>query len=283
MSGYWAVGSFVIATYPAIVVRIAMTIATIGRRTKRAPTDLLPGFLGRRRRRIRGGRGLLRRDGHARLHALQPFHDDPVSGLEPLVDDVRASLGGAELDDLDRHLVVRSDDANLVASLQLADGPLGNENGALAGVHSNAHLGVLARTQDVARVGKYPGDLDRAGLHVHLAADEDGFAAVRKRGSVGEDQLKPSLFQVGGAQALLDRPVLGDPGQVFLLARVEVDADGIDLRNRRHDGRLADEVADLALGGARDAVDRGSDLRPAEIELGFLQRRLGGIQVGLGG
>src|SRR4029453_3749224 len=101
MSGYWAVGSFVIATYPAIVVRIAMTIATIGRRTQRAPPGLLPGVLGRRPPRMRGGRGPPRRGGQPRLHALQPFHDDPVSGLEPLVDDVRASLGGAELDDLD--------------------------------------------------------------------------------------------------------------------------------------------------------------------------------------
>ena len=48
MSGYCAVGSFVIATAPAIVIRIAMTIATIGRRTKKAPTALLPGLFGAR-------------------------------------------------------------------------------------------------------------------------------------------------------------------------------------------------------------------------------------------
>src|SRR3954470_22364460 len=44
MSGYWAVGSLPIATAPAIVVRIAMTIAMIGRRTKNAPIGYVPAF-----------------------------------------------------------------------------------------------------------------------------------------------------------------------------------------------------------------------------------------------
>ncbi len=87
MSGYCAVGSFVMATAPAIVIRIAMTIATIGRRTKKAPTGYVPVFS--------AGAGLRR---PARLeaslgttvmpepHALQSLDHDPVSRLQALLD-----------------------------------------------------------------------------------------------------------------------------------------------------------------------------------------------------
>src|SRR5258705_5242944 len=101
MSGYWAVGSFVIATYPAIVVRIAMTIATIGRRTKNAPIVLLPGFFGRRgldpcRPVSARRRGLLRRDLHAAAHPLDALDHDAVARIQPLLDHPHASVPGTD-------------------------------------------------------------------------------------------------------------------------------------------------------------------------------------------
>src|ERR1700751_4580922 len=125
MSGYCAVGRFVIPTDPAIVFRIAMTIATIGRRTKRAPMRLLPGLRrrGAGRARVRTAPRFLRHDRHARADPLDALHDDLVAGLQALLDDPLTPVDGTRLDDLDRDLVVRSDDPDLVAPLQLGDGP----------------------------------------------------------------------------------------------------------------------------------------------------------------
>src|SRR5689334_9848830 len=170
MSGYCAVGSLVIATYPAIVVRIAMTIATIGRRTKRAPMRLLPGLRGRRTGGARGRRapGLLRDDRHARPDPLDALDDDPVAGLQALLDDPLVAVDGSGLDDLDGDLVVRADDADLVAPLELGDGALRNDDRALLDVHRDAHLGVLARAEEVAGIREGARELDRAGLDVDL-------------------------------------------------------------------------------------------------------------------
>src|SRR5262245_24203241 len=123
MSGYCAVGSFVIATTPAMVVRIAMTIAMIGRRTNNAPMVLGPGFL-RRRGRSGGGGGFRRHDGHSRTHSLDSLDDDLVSRLDSFVDHVHVPFRRSDLDHLHGHLVVGSDDGDLVTALELADGSL---------------------------------------------------------------------------------------------------------------------------------------------------------------
>src|SRR5215510_8619397 len=151
MSGYWAVGSFVIATAPAMVMRIAMTIATIGRRMKNSAMDCpLPlglfgglrlgcfalGSFPRRRRSLR------RVDGHSGSDPLQPLHDDLVSGLQALLDDPHVPVDRAGLDDLDRDLVVRPDDRDLVAALELRHRALRHEDRALLDVQGDADLGV---------------------------------------------------------------------------------------------------------------------------------------------
>src|SRR5215472_9159080 len=112
MSGYCAVGSFVMATAAAIVIRIAMTIATIGRRTKKAPTCLLGAFR-------RCASRFLGHDGHPGPDALQALHDDSVAGVQTFLDDPQVSLDRPGLDDLDRRLVVRSHDGDLIAALKL--------------------------------------------------------------------------------------------------------------------------------------------------------------------
>src|SRR5215813_680705 len=133
MSGYWAVGSFVIATAPAIVISTAMTIATIGRRTKKAPTGLLSGLFGGVRLCCFRGRAsrFLGHDGHPGPHALQTLDDDLVAGLEPLFDDPQIAFLWPRLDNLDRRLVIRADEPDLVAALELVDCALRHEDRAL--------------------------------------------------------------------------------------------------------------------------------------------------------
>ena len=225
---------------------------------------------------------LLRHDGHPRLHALQPFDDDPVAGLQALLDDDHAPLDRADLDDLDRHLVVGADDGDLVASLQLADRPLRNEDCSLPEVDGDTDLGVLAGPQQVFRIRERSRELDRAGLHVHLAADEERLPAMRENRAVRENELEVPHLEIPAAlQRLLDGAVLVDPVQILLLAGIEVHLDGIDLRDRGHDDLVIYEIADLRDGDSRDAVDRGDDLRPVEIQLRLLEARPCALDVGL--
>src|SRR5215472_19042010 len=98
-----------------------MTIATIGRRTKKAPMVLLPGFLGRvrcgsspRGRRLGRGRRLLRNHLDPAPHALDAFDDDPIAGTQALFDDPVAAVARTDRDDLDGGRVVGSDDRDLV-------------------------------------------------------------------------------------------------------------------------------------------------------------------------
>src|SRR5262245_401669 len=85
IAGYWAIGSPVIATSPRTTVTMAITIATMGRSTKKR--DIVLELA-----RARGGRGVAGGVGrfglhrHARLHELEPRDDDPFAGLQPRPD-----------------------------------------------------------------------------------------------------------------------------------------------------------------------------------------------------
>src|SRR5215471_4954807 len=133
---------------------MAMTYATIGRRTKKAPmADLLSGFFGCcglcLRRRRRGRRRLPGRHLHAAPHPLDAFDHDAVAGGEALLDDPHAAVAWPQRDDLDRRRVVGADDRDLVAALQLADRALRHEDRPLLDVDRDAHLSVLAGPQQV--------------------------------------------------------------------------------------------------------------------------------------
>src|SRR5262245_59191146 len=104
-----------------------MTMATIGRRTKKAATALLPRLLGGFGAGIRR-RGLLRNHRHARPDALESLDHDLVAGLQSLLDDPEIPFHRSGLDDLDRHFVVRAEDRDLVAALKLRHGPLRHED-----------------------------------------------------------------------------------------------------------------------------------------------------------
>src|SRR5262245_41380104 len=88
ISGYWAIGRPRMATTPSRTVMIEITIATIGRLTKKRATGLPRTAGGRRRVRLvlvlLDGR--LGADRHAVLHALQAADDDAVAFLHAVLE-----------------------------------------------------------------------------------------------------------------------------------------------------------------------------------------------------
>src|SRR5260370_6539336 len=115
ISGYSLIGSTGIARIPAAVMRIASTVAKIGRSMKNDEMFIgratLRGFgrCGRRTGRGRvGAHGhRLRRHGEARMRTLGAIHDDDVSRLQAFADDAQPVDHAAELDAAILHLVVR--------------------------------------------------------------------------------------------------------------------------------------------------------------------------------
>src|SRR5512139_4079395 len=109
MLGNWAMGSPVMATRPTIVIRMAMTMATIGRLMKNLdmPDLLLPALGGGGRRGCRfcfPFRGGLRRgDPDPGLDLLDPLDHDRLAGFQPLFDDPKGAdpFGGCYRPELD--------------------------------------------------------------------------------------------------------------------------------------------------------------------------------------
>src|SRR5919108_4736992 len=153
MFGYCAMGSPTMATMPTITMRMEMTIATMGRLMKNlamraAPLRVACALV--RRMTLRGGSGLGGRTlgglGHRlspclcgfgihrrRLHhgtgshVLEAGDDDPLAGLESLVDDPEGAHAWPDLDRADLDRVIRPDHAHLEIPLQVLHGPLGHE------------------------------------------------------------------------------------------------------------------------------------------------------------
>src|SRR5215472_16474926 len=111
ISGNCATGSRNTMTAPPTMKRIAMTIATMGLPMKNLDTRL---SLRGRCRCDRRGRVRLRAHDDAVLHLLEPLRDDAFTALEALVDDPEPVHLLARLDRAERHLLVRSDDSDLV-------------------------------------------------------------------------------------------------------------------------------------------------------------------------
>src|SRR4030095_12416129 len=143
MFGYCAMGSWIMAPRPTITMRMAITIATMGRLMKNLAMRAAPlrvSCVLVRRMALRGGSRLggraLIRLGHRlspclcgfgshrrRLHhgtsshILQAGDDDPLARLESLVDDPEAAHTWPDLDRADLDCVVRPDHAHLENSL----------------------------------------------------------------------------------------------------------------------------------------------------------------------
>ena len=134
----------------------------------------------------------------------------------------------------------------------------------------NANLPVLAGPQEIARVGENGRHLDGPRFDVDLAVGESKGALVGVDAPVGEDEFRSQLFGL-----LLP---IASGLDVLLFAHLDVDLDRVDRRDRRQlfRGPRSDEVSDLRLGKAGDAVHGGSDPGEPQIELGLVDGGLGG-------
>ena len=104
--------------------------------------------------------------------------------------------------------VVLIDNSNQIAALLLVHGGLRNQQGILLHANHGADLAVLPGTQDIAGIWKQSGQLDRAGVLIHLAIREIEFAFLRIGGSIGEDELQlPVIFRLNPKTAFATRDI----------------------------------------------------------------------------
>src|SRR5260370_18980502 len=115
--GNWATGRVAIVTAPTITVRIAMTIATIGRLMKNF--DILPASL--LFRRLVERPGVYTRTSNSLLDAL---HNHSLARFQPIPDHPHRPRLAADPDCLDTHRVVAIYGGHLIAALLFGDGRL---------------------------------------------------------------------------------------------------------------------------------------------------------------
>src|SRR5437899_2668725 len=152
--GNWAMGRLSTVMPPTITMRIAITMATMGRLMKNLDIWFaFPSFLRLWSKRL----GI---DLHAGAQFLQALSDDAFAGLQPLLNNPLRADAFADLDGLNAHFVVAVHDPYLERALKLRDGPLRDEQGALMHPARGAHFAIPAGAQNISRVGKKTGDPD---------------------------------------------------------------------------------------------------------------------------
>src|SRR5512134_4029209 len=153
MLGNWATGSPVMATMPTMTMRMAITIATIGRLMKNRAMPDLPLLAlggggrrgGRRGRRRRGAfrSGLRRGDPDAGLDFLDPLDHDPLAGFHPVVEDPQGAdpFSGHDRPELDGVVCAHHRDEEF--PLHLRHRALRHQQRPLLRLQGRAHQGEL--------------------------------------------------------------------------------------------------------------------------------------------
>src|SRR5262245_28476299 len=164
MSGNCAIGRRLMATRPAIVMRIAMTIATIGRLIKNCAILLSSRFRGgwgrccSRRRRGRSSLGLrfswdeLGIDDHPVPDLLQSFADDTFIRFEPFLDNPQVTDAFPSFHRPQRHFVVWAHHGKTISALQLLHGALWHEQGIFLRLSYRSDFCVQSRTKHVVGI-----------------------------------------------------------------------------------------------------------------------------------
>src|SRR5580658_9490814 len=144
MFGNWETGKRAIDTAPTITVRIAITMATIGRLIKKfdivVSSVARPGLLARR----------FWFNVHARRDLLKPIDDHALTRIQPIADHPQGADLVANVNRFNANGVVTVHGGHLIAALQLGDGLLTNQHCAMECFNGNTHFAVLSRAQNVA-------------------------------------------------------------------------------------------------------------------------------------
>src|ERR1700722_4179970 len=108
----------------------------------------------------------------SRSEILLAFDDYAFTGIESTMDDPHGVSALSDLHGAHADAVVLIDNSNEIAALLLVDGGLGDEFGVLLLPDHGADLAVLPGAQQVTGIRKQSGELDGAGVRIHLAISE---------------------------------------------------------------------------------------------------------------
>src|SRR5260370_22500696 len=124
------------------------------------------------------------------LELLQSFDNNLLTRLESLVNhphrsDRRAGLHGAHA-----NFVITADNRHLIAPLRLRNGALRQQQSAFFQFGFDTYASVLARTENLAGIGKGSNDANRARVCIYLPVRQQDFSFLQVVSAVRQDQLE---------------------------------------------------------------------------------------------
>src|ERR1700731_892197 len=181
MLGNWATGRLRIVMAPTSTMRIAITIATMGRLMKNFDMGL-PILCGRAKR--------LGAHLRARAYFLNSFGDHSFARIQPFSNDPLGADAVAHLDCPNADFVLAPHNRNLVTALELCHRALRHKKCTLLQPDNRANFSIAARPQNVPRIGKQSGDPNCPGPHIDLTVCKVERTFVRINGGVRQYQLQ---------------------------------------------------------------------------------------------
>ena len=178
-------------------------------------------------RRDIGGGDVHRRPGR---HADRAVDDDPLAGLQALVDEPVVALPVADFDDPLLDLFVLADHPDEVALGTLLHGALRHQDGVGTQGTEHAHAHELPGPQNRGRIRQHRAHEEGAGLLAERGIRETHAAAVGKHAAVGQHHLDFERA-IGRDLEQPPRDLLAQPEQLILRHAV-VHPDRIELRDR---------------------------------------------------
>src|SRR5215813_1494216 len=103
----------------------------------------------------------------------------------------------AEFDCADFDLVIAANHRDLISTLQLRDGALGNEQGRVFGCGDGAHATVLSGAQNISWIWKHSGDPNCPRFLINLTVRVVETTLLWISGTVCEHQLQLNLGDTG--------------------------------------------------------------------------------------
>ena len=180
---------------------------------------------------------------------------------------------------LDR--IVGLKNRNKVVSLHFHGGFPGNKKGSLDFLDRRRDPGKKTRAEDSVGIGEKNRDLNGARRDIHLTIEEIEFTKLRIGRAIRKLQGETGLFFL--LRHVLDALEKVCRSKIFGLGDEEIHFHRIDLRGlgeKAHASTGADEIADLGLSHAGDAIKRSTDRAILQIHLRGLHSGLGGGDAG---
>src|SRR5580692_4851933 len=287
ISGYSLIGRFGIASKPATVIRIARTVAKIGRSMKNE--EIFMRSLRRGRRAGHGGRRVgphvyaLRRNRDSRVHPLRAVHDDYIAGLEALAHDAQAVNHAAEFHLAVFDLIVGAEQQHVLLTLIGIHSAIIDQNGRILSAPQELHARKQARRELTVFVLQHRARANGAGLRIQLIVDEIDRSRMGKSLLVGQPD-PHGIARVARTWLAAARHLRVSQVALFVGVKININrVHGDDRRKQRAAvGTAGHQIPARHLRAADAPVDGAGHPGKVQIERGGLERRLGAGDVGLG-